>query len=97
MRIESEKGIPNRSKAQVTSGVAAQIKTVDISLGKHLKQGDVLFTYMPQPILHDSVTPSTDAGMSFKQMLVKLWQTTGIREFIVQTENDWTLSVVSDD
>jgi len=93
LRIESEKGIPNRSKAQVTSGVAAQIKTVDISLGKHLKQGDVLFTYMPQPILHDSVTPSTDAGMSFKQMLVKLWQTTGIREFIVQTGNDWTLGI----
>jgi oxaloacetate decarboxylase beta subunit len=93
LRIESEKGIPSRSKAQVTSGVAAQIKSVDISLGKHLKQGDVLFTYMPQPILHDSVTPSTDAGMSFKQMLVKLWQTTGIREFIVQTENDWTLGI----
>ncbi len=93
LRIESEKGIPNRSKAQVTSGVAAQIKTVDISLGKHLKQGDVLFTYTPQPILHDSVTPSTDAGMSFKEMLVKLWQTTGIREFIVQTENDWTLGI----
>ncbi|NLG14918.1 MAG: sodium ion-translocating decarboxylase subunit beta [Lentisphaerae bacterium] len=93
LRIESEKGIPSRSKAQVTSGVAAQIKSVDISLGKHLKQGDVLFTYMPQPILHDSVTPSTDAGMSFKQMLVKLWQTTGIREFIVQTGNDWTLGI----
>ncbi len=93
LRIESEKGIPSRSKAQVTSGVAAQIKSVDISLGKHLNQGDVLFTYMPQPILHDSVTPSTDAGMSFKQMLVKLWQTTGIREFIVQTGNDWTLGI----
>ena len=31
--------------------------------------------------------------MSFKQMLVKLWQTTGIREFIVQTGNDWTLGI----
>ena len=90
-----EKNYPelNRSKAHIEAGIAATIIDIKIHEGQEIHDGDIMFTFRPAVLLDDSVLPSDNAGMSFGDMFRRLWQSTGIYEFIVRTGEDWTLGI----
>ena len=93
IKNDKEGKIPNRSKAEVKSGMAYRIDKCNFQLGDHVKKGDTIFTMVPQTIYHDSVTQSKDEPMSIDAMFKKLWESTGIYDFIRQTGNEPTLGV----
>jgi sodium ion-translocating decarboxylase beta subunit len=98
LKINSASGedkgkIPNRSKAEVKAGVAAKILKVNFAEGETIQPGEVFYEFVPQVISHDSVTPSASHPISVKEMLVKLWESTGIYSFIQQTQLEWTLGI----
>ena len=90
---EAEGAVPSRSKAEVKAGVAAKILKVNFASGETVLPGDVIYEFVPQVISHDSVTASATHALSVKDMLVKLWESTGIYAFIQQTRLEWTLGI----
>ncbi len=93
LAASGEQKVPPRSKAEVKSGLAFQIRKCNIAMGEHIKPGTVLFEAVPLVLGHDSVTPSQEAGINIGDMLKKLWESTGIYEFIKQTRLEWTLGI----
>lgn len=89
------KPIPNRSKPEVKSGIAAKVVEVGehFALGQTLEQGDLLFALRPQVIAHDSVTPGKPADFSVGHMISGLWKSTGVYDFIAMSRLDWTLGI----
>ena len=95
LKIKNDKDgkIPNRSKAEVKAGMAYRIDKCNFQLGDHVEPGKTIFEMVPQTIYHDSVTQSKDEPMSISAMFRKLWESTGIYDFIRQTGNEPTLGV----
>ncbi len=85
---------PSRSKAEVKSAMGCNVREVMIKDGQTIKTGDVMFTMMPLVISHDSVKPGeSNEPIEAGEMFRKLWQSTGIYEFIKQTRLEWTLGI----
>ena len=94
-KADPEGKLPSRSKAEIKAGMAYKVLDVPESsqMGRTLHQGDVIFTLLPQTIAHDSVTAGKDSQLNIKDMLCKLWYSTGIYEFYNQTRLEWTLGL----
>lgn len=90
---EGEERIPSRSKAEVVAAMGFKAVAVNIESAQHVEPGMTLFTFIPAVIAHDSVTGSSNKELSVKEMLAKLWQSTGIYAFFQQSTLDWTLGL----
>ncbi|MGN0867092.1 MAG: sodium ion-translocating decarboxylase subunit beta [Oligosphaeraceae bacterium] len=89
------KTIEPRSKPELKLAVAATVKSLgeNFAMGKTLQPGDVICTLTPSVVTHDSVTPSLSKTINAGDMLAKLWQSTGLRDFIEMSKLEWTLGV----
>ena len=91
--LNGQEPVPPRSKAEVKAAVGCKVLEYKIGMGDHLKPGDTLFVLVPQVIAHDSVPPSETHGLSIKDMLWKLWESTGLYAFYKQTTLEFTLGL----
>lgn len=84
-----------RSKAHVKAGASYRVEQVNMAVGKHIEPGlaEPLLVLSPLMYSHDSRTQGEERTLSMGGLVKKLWHSTGIRELIVQTGNDWTLGV----
>ncbi|MBN2450708.1 MAG: sodium ion-translocating decarboxylase subunit beta [Lentisphaeria bacterium] len=87
--------LPPRSKPHVQSGMTYRVVEVNVTVGDHLDPGhaEPLMTLVPLPLTHDSTTPGRTGGFGFTELVVNLWRSTGIRELIHQTGQDWSLGI----
>ncbi|MFO7821512.1 MAG: sodium ion-translocating decarboxylase subunit beta [Lentisphaeria bacterium] len=94
LKIKQKDAVP-RSKAHLKTGATYRVQKVNIAVGDHIKPGRTtpLFVLQQQLLTHDSTTGSTDRRLKMKEMFYKLWRSTGLREFIVQTSSDWSLGI----
>ncbi len=91
LKIGTADGVPARSKAHVQAGETYEVVTATIQLGQHLSPGDDVFVLRDRAVTHDSATRREGRELNLGSLLKNLWHSTGIRELIVQTGNDWTL------
>ncbi len=84
-----------RSAAQLWAGQTYKVVRVHIKVGQHLAPGDKqpLLELMPLPLTHNSTTAGEGTSLSLSVLAVRLWQSTGVREIIVQTQNAWPLGI----
>lgn len=87
--------IPHRSKPEIKFAIAAKVTELgaNFKLGHTIEPGQIILKALPQVIVHDSMVPSSEQELNFKQMLVRLWESTGICNFIEMTRLEWTLGV----
>jgi len=84
-----------RSKAHLRAGQTCRVLEVNIAVGDHLDPAhpEALIVLEPLPIAHDSSVQGGQASLKLTRLLKNLWASTGIRELVVQTGNDWTLGI----
>ncbi len=89
------KELKPRSKPELILGMNVKIDKLgeNFEMGKELKQGDVICVMTPTLVSHNSQVPSASEPVHLKEMLKSLWKSTGLRDFIVMTQRDWTLGV----
>ena len=94
-RDAADKEIPPRSKPELKLAIAATVDSLgeNFAMGKTLEAGDVICRLVPSVVTHDSVTPSKSKEINAGDMLSKLWQSTGLRDFIAMSKLEWTLGV----
>jgi sodium ion-translocating decarboxylase beta subunit len=90
------KDLPARSKATITAGATYEVEEVNIAVGQAIEPGTAkpLLRLRPILIVNDSVQQTEPHGLgSMSKLFNNLWRSTGIRELIVQTGNDWSLGI----
>lgn len=95
LNIEKVKGVEPRSKAHVKAGSTYEIIAVNIAVGDRVSKemSEPLFVFRSLLVAHDSVKQKEGHGLLLWELLRGLWESTGIREIIVQTSNQWTLGI----
>ncbi len=95
--INADKNVPPRTKAHLKAGMTYRVKAVNHTVGEKIRSGEEepLMVLQPMVIAHDSTTPSGDGGigLEFQQMLVDLWESTGLRDLIAKSGQDWVLGL----
>ena len=96
LSVKTVGGTPPRSKAHIEAGASYRVEAVNIQVGQQVgrEPGEApLFVFSRTLIPHDSAVQRESRGLYLAELLEELWQSTGIREIIVQTSNDWTLGI----
>ncbi|MBR0457876.1 MAG: sodium ion-translocating decarboxylase subunit beta [Victivallales bacterium] len=93
LKFKDAEGVPHRSKGEIKAAMGYKVNAVNFDLGNTIQPGQVICNMTPQMISHDSVTASESKDISFKEMMIHLWESTGIYDFIHQTTQEWTLGL----
>ena len=94
LKIERERSVL-RSKAHLEAGLTYRVVRVNVRLGQRIapKAAAPLLVLQPVVLTHDSAVGGRDRDLRLRQLVRDLWESTGVRELVVQTRNDWALGV----